>query len=88
MATKQTMTDKEYMEDVLLTSKQLTNLYHSAVQESSTENLHYQLKDNLNQSIDVEHQIFSTISQKGWYPQEQADAQQINKARTKFMSQS
>jgi len=87
MATKQNMSDKEYMEDILLTSKQLTSLYHTATQESSTENLHNQFKDNMNQSLDQQHQIFSTISQKGWYPQEQADMQQINKVRTKFMMQ-
>ena len=87
MATKQCMTDKEYMEDILLTSKQLTNLYHTATQESSTENLHTQFQDNMNQSLDQQHQIFSTIAQKGWYPQEQADMQQINKVRTKFMMQ-
>lgn len=85
---KQTMTDKEYMEDILLTSKQLAGLYQHAVTEASTESLHCQFKTNLNESIDIQNHIFQTMSSKGWYPQEAAPAQQVNKVKTKFQSSS
>lgn len=86
MDNKQMMTDKEYMEDILLTSKQLTGLYQHAVTESSTQQLHCQFKNNLNESIDIQNHIFQTMSSKGWYPQESAPPQEINKIKTKFQS--
>lgn len=80
-----TMTDKEYMEDVLLTAKTLGALYHYATQESGTQNVHNQFKTNMNEVMDAQHQLYSTMSQKGWYPQSQAQPQQIQQTKNKFM---
>jgi len=87
MAAKQNMSDREYMDDILLTSKTLTNLYHTAVQESSTEDLHYSFKDILNQSLEMQHQIFSVMEQKGWYNMTEAQPQQVNQVKTKYQMQ-
>lgn len=84
MPAKQNMTDREYMEDVLLTAKTLTSLYHYAVQESPTEQLHNQFKDNLNQTICMQHNIYNAMQQNGWYSQSQADQNQINQVKNKF----
>jgi len=78
------MTDKEYIEDVLLTAKTLTSMYHYATQESSTEGLHNQFKCNLNDSIAMQHRIFAAMQQNGWYPQQQAQQQQINQVKSKY----
>jgi len=83
-ATPKAMTDKEYMEDVLLTAKTLTSMYHYATQESSTEGLHNQFKTNLNDSICMQHKIFGVMQQNGWYPQQAAEQQQINQVRSKY----
>ena len=79
------MTDKEYIEDILLTSKTLTGMYHYATQESSTEGLHNQFKCNLNDSIAMSHRIFASMQQNGWYPQQQAQQQQIQQVKSKYM---
>ena len=84
MQAKPNMTDREYMDDILLTSKTISNLYHYAVQESPTDELHYQFKDILNQSLEMQHQIFSVMQQKGWYKNEVADTQKINTAKNNF----
>jgi len=78
------MNDKEYMEDILLTSKTLTGVYHYATQESSTPNLHNQFQTNLIDSFKIQNNVYSKMEQKGWYPQQQAPAQQINQVKTKY----
>lgn len=87
MPQNQTMTDREYMEDILLTAKTLTGLYHYATQEASTEQLHTQFKTNLNDTISMQHNIYSTMQQNGWYPQQQAEQQQVQQVKTKFSQQ-
>ncbi|MCL1823378.1 MAG: spore coat protein [Oscillospiraceae bacterium] len=84
-ATPKAMSDKEYIEDVLLTAKTLTGMYHYATQESSTEGLHTQFKSNLNDSIAMQHRIFASMQQNGWYPMQNAEQQQINQVRSKYM---
>ncbi len=81
---KQNMSDKEYMDDVLMTSKTLTSMYHSAVQEASTNDIHTSFKDVLNQSLDMQHTIFSVMQGKGWYPQQYAQKGQIEQVKQKF----
>ncbi|MDR1754038.1 MAG: spore coat protein [Eubacterium sp.] len=78
------MNDREYMEDILLTAKTLTGVYHYATQESSTPNLHNQFQANLIDSFKMQNDIFTKMEQKGWYPQQQAPTQQINQVRSKF----
>ncbi|MCL2072228.1 MAG: spore coat protein [Oscillospiraceae bacterium] len=80
------MSDKEYMEDLLLTSKTLNGLYHYATQESSTEPLRRQFKCNLSDSMEMQHNIYATMQQNGWYPQQQAQPQQITQVKTKYQS--
>jgi len=84
MAAKQNMTDREYMDDILLTSKTVSNLYHYAVQESPTESVHCEFKTILNQSLDMQHNIYTVMEQKGSYTTTEAPAQQIDQVKNKF----
>ena len=84
MAGKQNMADKEYIDDVLLTAKTLSGLYHYATQESTTEPAHCNFKDMMNESIDMQNQIYNLMQTKGWYQQQQAQPQQISQVKTKF----
>ena len=84
MPAKTNMTDKEYMEDVMLTAKTLTGLYHHATQEASTQSLHSEFQKNLNDTLKMQHDIFCTMEQNGWYPQQQADQSQVLQVKTKF----
>lgn len=84
MQMKQNMTDREYIDDVLLTSKTMSELYHFAVQESSTENVHCNFKNILNDALDMQHQIFCIMEQKGWYSPTEAPQPQIEQVKQKF----
>lgn len=84
MQMKQNMTDREYLDDVLLTSKTMSELYHFAVQESSTENVHCNFKNILNDALDMQHQIFCVMEQKGWYAPAEAPQPQIEQVKQKF----
>jgi spore coat protein CotF len=82
------MTDKEYMEDLLMTSKTLNGLYHTATQEASTEPLRRQFKSNHSDTIEMQHNIFTAMQQNGWYPTQQAQPQQISQVKTKYQQAS
>lgn len=84
MPAKQQMSDREYMEDLLLTAKTLTGVYHYATQEASTESLFNQFKTNMNEAVMMQHNIYSVMEQKGWYPQQQAQQEQIQQLKTKY----
>ena len=86
MPAKQNMTDREYMDDILLTAKTMSGLYHYAVQESPTEALHNEFKTILNESLDMQHKVYNVMEQKGWYQTQAAPEQQINQVKTKFAS--
>ena len=78
------MTDKEYMEDILLTTKTLSELYHVATQESSSEQIHSQFKTNLNNALNMQNSVFKSMQQNGWYQQQQAEPKQISQVKSKF----
>ena len=85
MSNKQ-MTDKEYMEDLLMTSKTLNGMYHYATTEASTEPLRRQFKSNLSDTIEMQHNIYSAMQQNGWYATQQAQPQQVSQLRDKFQA--
>lgn len=81
------MNDKELFEDLLLSVKGGSDLYLHGTIESSTQNIHSTFDKALTDSLKMQNEIYSKMSQKGWYPSEQADQNKINQARNKFSTQ-
>lgn len=81
------MNDKELFEDLLLTVKGGSDLYLHGTIESSTQNVHGTFDKALNDSLKMQNEIYTKMSQKGWYPSEKAEQNKINQARQKFSSQ-
>ena len=81
------MNDKELFEDLLLTVKGGSDLYLHGTIESSTQNIHCTFDKALTDSLKMQNEIYSKMSQKGWYPSEQADQNKINQARQRFSAQ-
>lgn len=79
--------DQQIMENILLTTKGVCDLYMHGAIESSTQNVHQMFDGALGQSLDMQNHIYGLMAAKGWYPSQQADAQQINQVRSKFMQQ-
>lgn len=78
------MDDKCLMENILLTEKGVCDLYLHGSIESSTSNVHQAFSAALNDSLCMQDEVYKKMAQKGWYPSEQAEQQQIQKVKNKF----
>ena len=78
------MNDQAIMENILLTTKGVCDLYLHGTIESATQNVQQAFDTALNDSLCMQSDIYQKMSQKGWYPAQQADQQQINQVRQKY----
>lgn len=82
------MDDRSIMENILLTTKGVCDLYLHGAIESSTANVHSQFDKALNESLCMQNEIYTKMAAKGWYPTQQAEQQKIQQVKQKFASQS
>ncbi|MBT9779457.1 spore coat protein [Clostridium sp. MCC353] len=78
------MDDKCIMENLLLTTKGVCDLYLHGTIESSTQNVHQVFDRALEDSLCIQDDIYQKMSAKGWYSTEQAEQQKIQKVKNKF----
>ena len=78
------MNDQAIKENLLLTTKGVCDLHMHGTIETSTQNVHHAFDTALTDSLCMQSDIYQQMANKGWYPPEQADAQQIGKVRQKF----
>ena len=78
------MNEQMIMENILLTTKGACDLYMHGAIESATQNVHQAFDGALNDSLCMQSDIYQKMSQKGWYPAQQADQQQIDQVRQKY----
>ncbi len=78
------MNDQDIMENLLLTTKGVCDLYMHGTIESSTQNVHTAFDEALGQSLCMQDGIYQKMSAQGWYQMEQAPQQQIDKVRNRF----
>ena len=78
------MQDKEIMENLLLNLKGECDLMMHGAVESATPNVHATFKCALTDMLVMQNQIYAKMSEKGWYPMEQAETQKITQAKQKF----
>lgn len=78
------MDDKCLMENILLTTKGVCDLYMHGTIESSTENVHCAFDSALKDSLCMQDEIYKKMAAKGWYPAEQADQQKLQQVKQKF----
>ena len=78
------MNDRDIMENILLTTKGVCDLYMHGTIESSTSNVQQTFNQALNDSLTLQDDIYKKMSAKGWYPTTTADQQQINQVKQKF----
>lgn len=80
MNTTPNLTEKELMQDVLTSEKQVISAYSTGITETSCQNLRNVLVDNFTKTQDVQYKVFDAMRQKGWYPTKDApdaDVQEI-----------
>ena len=78
------MDDKLIMEDILTTVKGAADLYLHGTIESATINIHQAFDQKLNDTLQMQNEIYSKMSQRGWYVEEQAEQQKVDQTKQKF----
>ena len=78
------MNDQAIMENILLTTKGVCDLYMHGAIESGTQNVKQCFDTALNDSLCMQGDIYQKMSDKGWYATQQADQQQISQVRRKY----
>ena len=78
------MDDRCIMENLLLTTKGVCDLYVHGTIESSTANVHQTFDQALSDSLCIQNDIYKKMQAKGWYQTEQAEQQKIMKVKNQF----
>ncbi len=78
------MNDQSIMENLLQTTKGACNLYMNGTIESATQNVQGAFDAALKESLCMQGTIYQKMSQKGWYPMQQAEQQKVNDLKNKF----
>lgn len=83
------MCEKDLMQDLLATEKQVISAYSTGITESSCQNLRNTLIDNFKNDQNIQYKIFDAMKQKGWYPTKDApdnEVQQLKDEATQMMN--
>ena len=75
------------MENLLLTTKGVCDLYLHGTIESTTAEVHCAFKEALNKSLDIQNKIYNLMAEKGWYKTETVEQTKIDTVKQKFTAQ-
>jgi spore coat protein CotF len=87
MTQNQMLTDRDRMEGFLTAAKNACDLYLHGVMEASTPQVRQTFSRALNESLVMQDDIYRLMAKEGWYTSQQAQQQQIQQVRQKFVSQ-
>ena len=80
----QIMTEKQILQDSLMSQKQMTGSYNTFAGECVSEKLRCTMLDILDDEHKIQADIFTSMQSHGWYQVEQAEQQKIQQARQKL----
>lgn len=78
------MSDRDIMENILMTTKGVCDLYLHGSIESATPNVHQAFSTALNDSLCMQSSIYQKMSEKGWYTTQQAQQPQLQQVKQKY----
>lgn len=79
-----TLSEKEIMHDLLASEKQVCSAYNVGITESSCNKLRKHLTNCLEDSQQIQMEIFEAMQRRGWYETKKAQPQDVQNAKTKF----
>lgn len=82
MASTGSFTEKELMQDLLASEKQVISSYSTGITETSCPNLRTTLVNNFKSAQDIQYKVFDAMKQKGWYPTKDAADNEVQQAKT------
>lgn len=78
------MDDRGIMENLLLTTKGVCDLYLHGTIESSSPNVHQVFDRALGDCLNMQDSIYKKMSAKGWYSTEEAEQLKIQKLKNQY----
>lgn len=81
------MEDRTIMDSILSVTKGACDLMMHGAIESSTPDVHSAFTQSFNETLSMQNEIYKKMSEKGWYPTQQAEQQKIAAAKQKFSGQ-
>lgn len=81
------MEDRVIMDNILSVTKGACDLLMHGTIESSTTDVHSTFKSSLDECLKMQNEIYSKMSERGWYPTQQVEQQKIEQAKQKFSMQ-
>ena len=78
------MDDKCIMENLLLTTKGVIDLYMHGAIESSTANIHQAFSSAFDDTLSMQDNIYKQMTAKGWYTTDSAPQQQLQQTKQKY----
>lgn len=78
------MDDKCIMENLLLTTKGVIDLYMHGAIESSTANVHQAFSSAFDDTLSMQDSIYKQMTGKGWYQADCAPQQQVQQTKQKY----
>ena len=82
----QLITEKEILQDSLISQKLLTGSYNTFAGECTSEQLRNAMLNILTEEHRIQADIFNCMQTNGWYQVEPAEQQKIQKAKQKLSS--
>ena len=79
------MNDKNLMENILLWEKGVCDLFLHGTIESPSNQVHEAFSTALNDALCIQDTIYDKMTEKGWYPTEQAEQKKIQEVKQKFV---
>ena len=70
--------DKDYMNSLLGTLKEIVKNYATALTEASNEILYNEYKTMFDEYSSLQREVYETMFRKGWYTLEKAEQQKLN----------
>lgn len=80
--------DKDICSDTLLTEKFLTEAYNKSITECSNPELRQDFVAILQETQNLQRQVFETMSSRGWYQANQATSADIAQLQRQFQGSS
>ena len=72
------LNEKDYMNSLLSSLKEMVKNYAVALTEASNENLYNQFKEMFDEYANLQREVFEAMFRKGWYSLEPAQEEKIN----------
>lgn len=85
---KETLNDREMLTDALSSEKLMTENYNTFTNECASPTLMNEFMNLLSEEHQIQHDIFSEMQKRGWYPTQDAPAEKIAQTKMKFSSSS